>query len=140
MATRFDREIREQPAVATRVLESAAPAVREAAAAIAAADPAGLVIAARGTSDHAAVYAKYLFEIRNRLPVALAAPSAFTLYRRPPRLRSHCVMAISQSGGSEDVVEVLAEARRQGCLTVALTNDADSALAGAADHVLQLGA
>jgi glucosamine--fructose-6-phosphate aminotransferase (isomerizing) len=138
--TLFRQEIGEQPAVAERVLVGAAASVRVAAAAIAAADPAGIVIAARGSSDHAAVFAKYLFETRNGLPVALAAPSAFTLYRRPPRLARFCVLAISQAGTSPDVVEVVAEARRQGSLTVALTNHADSALAGAAEHVLDIGA
>src|SRR5205823_445824 len=98
--TLFEREIAEQPAVAERVLAGAAGArgVAVAAAAIRAAAPAGLVIAARGSSDHAAVYAKYLFESRNRLPVALAAPSLFTLYRRAPDLRRFCVLAISQAG------------------------------------------
>ncbi|HEY4026847.1 MAG TPA: SIS domain-containing protein [Candidatus Dormibacteraeota bacterium] len=138
--TLFRREIGEQPEVAERVLDSAAGPVAEAAAAIRAADPAGLVIAARGSSDHAAVYAKYLFEARNGLPVALAAPSLFTLYRRPPDLRRFCVLAISQAGASTDVVEVLAEAGRQGAVTVAITNDPGSPLASAARHVVELGA
>jgi len=102
--------------------------------------PAGIVIAARGSSDHAATYAKYLFEIRNSIPVALAAPSAFTLYRRPPALQRFGVLAISQSGSSEDVVEVMAEARRQGAPTVVITNDPDSRLAAQAEHVLDLAA
>jgi glucosamine--fructose-6-phosphate aminotransferase (isomerizing) len=136
----FRQEIEEQPAVAERVLGSAAAQVRAAADAIAAADPAGLVIAARGTSDHAAVYGKYLFETRTGLPVALAAPSAFTLYGRPPRLDRFAVLAISQAGTSRDVVEVIAEARRQGSVTVALTNHPDSALATEAAHVVELSA
>ena len=138
--TLFRQEIEEQPAVAERVLGGAAGQVREAAAAIAAADPAGLVIAARGSSDHAAVFAKYLFETRTGLPVALAAPSAFTLYGRPPRLDRFAVLAVSQAGTSPDVVEVIAEARRQGSVTVALTNHAGSPLAEAAAHVIELGA
>ncbi len=138
--TLFRREIGEQPDVAERVLAGAAGQVLEAARAIAAADPAGLVIAARGTSDHAAVYAKYLFEMRNRLPVSLAAPSAFTLYGQPPRLDRFAVLAISQAGASPDVVEVVAEARRQGSVTVALTNHAGAPLAAAADHVVELRA
>jgi glutamine---fructose-6-phosphate transaminase (isomerizing) len=136
----FGDEIAEQPAVARRLLEAAAAPVGRLAEAIRDHRPAGILIAARGSSDHAATYAKYLFEIRNRIPVALAAPSAFTLYRRPPRLGAFCVLAISQSGTSEDVVEVVAEARRQGSPTVALTNAPVSALAEAADHVLDLAA
>jgi glucosamine--fructose-6-phosphate aminotransferase (isomerizing) len=137
--TLFRQEIGEQPEVAERVLAEAAGRVAEVAAAIRAADPAGLVIAARGSSDHAAVYAKYLFEGRNGLPVALAAPSLFTLYRSPPDLRRFCVLAISQAGASTDIVEVVAEARRQGSLTVAVTNDPASPLAGQARHVVELG-
>jgi glutamine---fructose-6-phosphate transaminase (isomerizing) len=138
--TLFRREIGEQPAVAERVLAGAGGPLRAVAAAIRAADPAGIVVAARGSSDHAAVYAKYLLEARNRLPVALAAPSLFTLYRRPPDLRRFCVLAISQAGASTDVVEVVAEARRQGCVTVALTNDTGSPLAAGAGHVVEMAA
>jgi glucosamine--fructose-6-phosphate aminotransferase (isomerizing) len=136
----FRAEIGEQPDVAARVLADRSGALEAAADAIRAAEPAGLVVAARGSSDHAAVYAKYLFESRNGLPVALAAPSLFTLYRRPPDLRRFCVLAISQAGASTDVVEVVAEARRQGCVTVALTNDASSPLAAAAAHVVAMDA
>lgn len=136
----FREEIGQQPEVAARILVGAPGGpLGDIAAAIRAAEPAGLVLAARGSSDHAAVYAKYLFEARNRLPVALAAPSLFTLYRRPPDLRRFCVLAISQAGASTDVVEVVAEARRQGSVTVALTNDPRSPLASAAAHVLPLG-
>lgn len=138
--TDFRREIGQQPDAAARLLETAAGPVRGVAGALRRRRLAGLVIAARGSSDHAATYAKYLFEIRNGIPVALAAPSAFTLYRRPPRLARFGVLAISQSGSSEDVVEVIAEGRRQGVPTVVLTNDPDSRLAAAADHVLDLAA
>jgi glutamine---fructose-6-phosphate transaminase (isomerizing) len=135
--TLFREEIGQQPQVAAAILS--APAWEPVAAAIRAADPAGVVIAARGSSDHAAVYAKYLLETRNGLPVALAAPSLYTLYRRPPDLRRFCVLAISQAGASTDVVSVVEEARRQGSVTVALTNDPSSPLAAAAAHVVPLG-
>jgi glucosamine--fructose-6-phosphate aminotransferase (isomerizing) len=136
----FRAEIRQQPEAAERLLGAAPGALKQAAAALLRHRPAGMVIAARGSSDHAATYAKYLFEIRNSIPVALAAPSAFTLYRRPPALRRFGVLAISQSGSSEDVVEVVAEARRQGAPTVVITNDPDSRLAAEAEHVLDLAA
>jgi glucosamine--fructose-6-phosphate aminotransferase (isomerizing) len=135
----FREEIGQQPEVATRILGASGPAWAAVAGAIRAADPAGVVIAARGSSDHAAVYAKYLLETRNGLPVALAAPSLFTLYRQPPDLRRFCVLAISQAGASTDVVTVIEEARRQGSVTVALTNDLASPLASAAAHVVPLG-
>ena len=136
----FRTEIWEQPEAAAGLLDAATAAVRVSAAALRQHRPAGLVIAARGSSDHAATYAKYLFEIRNGIPVALAAPSAFTMYRRPPALRQFGVLAISQSGSSEDVVEVVAEARRQGAPTVVITNDPRSRLAAEAHHVLDLRA
>ena len=136
----FRHEIGEQPAIAERLLRSAAEPVSAVAEAIREAAPAAFLIAARGTSDHAATYAKYLFEIRNRLPVALAAPSAFGLYGRPPRVDRLCVIGISQSGASADISAVLEEASGQGALTVALTNDPRSRLARAARLVLELGA
>jgi glucosamine--fructose-6-phosphate aminotransferase (isomerizing) len=100
----------------------------------------GILIAARGTSDNAARYAQYLFGAHNRLPVALATPSLFTLYQQPPRLKHLLVVGISQSGQSPDIVAVLAEASRQGQPTIAITNDPGSPLAQAAAHVIPLSA
>ena len=100
----------------------------------------GLVIAGRGSSDHAALYAKYLFGARNQMMVTLAAPSLFTSYGRPPDLAGQCVIGISQSGSSPDVVAVIEEAARQGRLTIAVTNDPESRLARAAELHLSLGA
>jgi glucosamine--fructose-6-phosphate aminotransferase (isomerizing) len=97
-------------------------------------------LAARGTSDNAARYGQYLFGGINRLPVALSAPSLFTAYRTPPRIADALAIGISQSGQSPDIVAVLEEARRQGAPTIAVTNDADSPLARAAEDVLLLGA
>lgn len=133
----FRREIGEQPAVAARLLAGMA-AVDPIAAAIKTARPVGIMLAARGSSDHAALYAKYLFQARNGIPVALAAPSLFTHYAAPPRLERFCVIGISQSGASPDVSAVVAEARRQGAVTVALTNATSSPLAAAADFALAL--
>jgi glucosamine--fructose-6-phosphate aminotransferase (isomerizing) len=98
----------------------------------------GFVIAARGSSDHAADYARYLFGRRHRALVSLAAPSLFTAYASPPRLEGQCVIGISQSGASPDVTAVVAEGARQGALTVAITNHPDSPLAAAAALVLPL--
>jgi glutamine---fructose-6-phosphate transaminase (isomerizing) len=98
------------------------------------------VIAARGTSDHAALYAQYILGARNGLLVAPAAPSLVSLYGAPPRLCNALVIGISQSGRSPDVVAVLAESRRQGALTVAITNDPTSELAAAAEYLVELEA
>ncbi|GAB4263290.1 MAG: SIS domain-containing protein [Candidatus Promineifilaceae bacterium] len=119
-------------------------AERDTAAALAAAvtsrDITHVVIAARGTSDNAARYAKYVMGAMNSLPVALAAPSLFSIYQRPPRLGKALVLGISQSGQSPDIVAVLAEARRQGVLTAVITNKPDSPLARQGDFVIPLHA
>jgi glucosamine--fructose-6-phosphate aminotransferase (isomerizing) len=138
--SRFHDEIAEQPAIAANMLAGGRATVDSIGARIRDAAPRGFLIAARGSSDHAALYAKYLFGRRNRALVALAAPSLFTHYASPPRLDGQCVIGISQSGSSPDVIAVIEEAARQGALTVALTNDPESRLAGVAELVLPLGA
>jgi glucosamine--fructose-6-phosphate aminotransferase (isomerizing) len=135
----FRDEIAEQPEAASRLLQQSRGTVAAIGARIRESRPRGYVIAARGSSDHAALYAKYLFGVRNRALVALAAPSLFTHYARPPDLEGQCVIGISQSGASPDVVSVLEEARRQGALTIAISNDAESPLGQAAEYVLTLG-
>src|SRR5512138_3648917 len=97
-------------------------------------------LAARGTSDNAGRYANYLFGGMNGLPLALATPSLFTYYQRPPRLAGALVVAISQSGQSPDIIAVAEEGRRQGCMTLAITNAADSPLARVSDFVLDIQA
>lgn len=133
-------EIAESPAVVERLLATATPAVEAVAAAVRARDIRLVLIAARGTSDHAAVYAQYVLGGRNGLPVALAAPSLTSLYGTPPRLDAALVIGISQSGRSPDVVAVIEDARRQGALTLAVTNDPASDLARTAEHVVDLAA
>ncbi len=88
-----------------------------------------MYIAARGTSDHAAVYAKYLMETYAGIPVAFAAPSVITLYGGKPDLSDALVVGISQSGKAEDVIEVIRHARSQKALTISITNYEDSPLA-----------
>lgn len=136
----FRAEIAEQPDAASRLLATGKDAAARIALRVREAGSRGFVIAARGSSDHAALYAKYLFGARNRALVALAAPSLFTHYARPPRLEGEAAIGISQSGESPDVVAVIEEARRQGCVTIAITNRPDSKLARAAELVLALEA
>ena len=133
-------ELGEGPATVERLLDGAVGPIDEVARAVRARPIDLVVIAARGTSDHAAIYAQYVLGARNGLLVALAAPSLVTLYGTPPRFRNALVVGISQSGQSPDVVAVLGEARRQGALTVGITNDPTSELAAAADHVIELEA
>lgn len=136
----LEQEIHEQPTVLRRLLTEGRVAAERAAARIRERDPRFVVIAARGSSDNAARYGQYLLGAANRLPVALATPSLFTLYHSPPRLESALVLAISQSGRSPDIVAVVEEGRRQGAMTLALTNDPTSPLAAAAEEVLLLQA
>lgn len=130
------QEIFQQPEVLDRVVreesgraEALARAIRERGIPFA-------VIAGRGSSDNAALYARYVLEIVAGLPVSLAAPSVFTLYRRPPRLDGALVVGVSQSGRSPDICRVVMEGRRQGAVTLAVVNDPDSPLARVAEHVL----
>jgi glucosamine--fructose-6-phosphate aminotransferase (isomerizing) len=129
-------EIHEQPAVVARLLERQVNAVRDVARVIQQRQPAAMVLVARGSSDNAAVYGRYLFEVCNRRLTSLAAPSGLTLYGSGPRLDQTVVIGVSQSGQGEDVVAYIREARRQGAATVAIVNDESSPLAGAADQVL----
>jgi glutamine---fructose-6-phosphate transaminase (isomerizing) len=102
--------------------------------------PSGIFIAARGTSDNAARYAKYTWGYNNQIPVALAAPSLFSVYQKPPNLGEMLVVGISQSGESPDILAVISEANQQGCNTLAITNQLDSPLATEADFVIDIQA
>jgi len=130
-------EIFEQPTVLQGLLESQRDAAIDMAQEIQGRGVRSVFLAARGSSDNAGLYAKYLFGVTNKLPVALAAPSLFTTYGSPPNLRGQLVLGISQSGQSPDIVSVVAEGRRQGALTLAITNDPDSPLARESELVLQ---
>ena len=118
-----------------RLLTAGASDARTIAAAIRRFEPAFIMTAARGSSDNAARYAKYLFGAHNRLVVSLGAPSLMTLYESPPALHRAVILGISQSGQSPDIVALLAEGRRQGALTIAVTNKPDSPMAATADFV-----
>ena len=133
-------EILEQPEAARRQLASSSEALDALAARLRAAPVESVVVAARGTSDHAAIYAQYLLGVRNRLVVGLATPSVVSLYGAEPRLGRALVIGISQSGASPDIVGVVEAAARQGAPTLAITNDPSSPLARASDHVLELAA
>jgi len=134
------REILEQPARLAQLLENQRKAAERIAAAIAARQVRYVFLAARGTSDNAGRYANYLWGAQNGLPLALAAPSLFTYYEQPPRLRDALVVGVSQSGKSPDIVSVVEDGRRQGCLTLAITNAPASPLANASDLVFDIQA
>ncbi|MCS6848914.1 MAG: SIS domain-containing protein [Anaerolineae bacterium] len=131
-------EIFEQPDVLGRLLERAGTALAPVAR-IARACPFA-VLAARGSSDNASIYGKYLLEGQARIPTALAAPSLYTLYGTPPRLAGALVVGVSQSGAAADVIAVLESGRRQSAATLAITNTPGSPITRAAEHVLLLDA
>jgi len=133
-------EIMEQPVVLERFLRQALGPAEQVARHIRARGVRWVLIAARGSSDNAATYAKYVFGLHNALPVALAAPSMYTIYDSPPDVPDALVIGISQSGQSPDVIAVVQDAVTRGLVTLAITNDADSPLAQSAEHVLPLGA
>lgn len=133
-------EIGEQPEVAARLLRDAREEVTRICEAVRVADPAYVLIAARGTSDHAAIYAQYALGVMAGLPVALATPSVISLYGSEPRMERALVVGVSQSGASPDIVGVVSAARRQGAITLAITNSRDSELAAAAEHQLDVRA
>lgn len=99
-----------------------------------------VIIAARGTSDHAGIYGKYIIEIKKGIPVSLAAPSVFTIYEGNVNMANSLVIAISQSGRAADALEVIKSARQQGATTVSITNFEDSPLAVESEYHLFCGA
>ena len=133
-------EILEQPARLSALLGNQRATVEKIAETVGQHDIRWVFLAARGTSDNAGRYANYLWGAQNGLPLALATPSLFTYYNQPPQLKNALVVGISQSGQSPDIVSVLTEGRRQGCLTLAITNAPQSPLAKSADLVLDIQA
>ncbi|WP_089005416.1 SIS domain-containing protein [Micromonospora viridifaciens] len=134
-------DIAEQPAGYDRLLSAEhAGAIARVAAVIAERRPRHVVFTARGTSDHAALYAAYLTEIRLGLPAGLASPSTITLFGARPDLSDALVVGVSQSGGSPDLAEVLRVARASGALTLAVTNNPDSPLVHTAELSVDIAA
>ncbi len=133
-------EIHEQPTTLAHLLQTQWEKVQAAAEAIRRRDPAYFFLAARGTSDHAGLYAKYLWGAFNGVPMALAATSLFSIYRTSPRLRNALVIGISQSGQSPDILSVVEDGKQQGNMTLAITNDPTSPLATLSDFVIDISA
>ncbi len=130
------QDIAEQPGALRRLLAEGTKPISEVARAIRERRPRFVLLVARGTSDHAALHAKYLVEIELGLPAGLASPSTLTIYKARPDLRDVLVLAVSQSGGSPDLTGSVQAARECGALTVAVTNNPASPLAEAAEfHV-----
>ena len=133
--SRMLEEIRQQPVVLEKTLRSEFRRIERFKKLIERKRPRLIVLAARGTSDNAAQFGRYLLEITTGIPVSLAAPSILTLYGAKVNLRDALVVAISQSGESTDTNLVLSRAREQGAVTVGITNETKSWLAELAEHV-----
>src|SRR4029079_2028321 len=140
VTTRLEHELREQPEALARPLAGQAQNATGVAELFHRSDVNYILIASRGSSSNAARYAQYLLGRANRVPVAFATPSLYTLYGQPPRLDGALVIGISQSGESPDVRAVIEEARGRAVPTLAITNKADSPLGRASNAVLQLDA
>ena len=138
--TLMSAEVAEIPAASARFLDGSRERVAAAAAAMRAVDPRLIVTVARGSSDHAATYLKYVAELAAGVPVASVGPSVASVYGRTLKLDGAVCVGISQSGQSPDIVEMMKSAGEGGGLTVAITNDAAAPMAAACAHTLPLAA
>jgi glucosamine--fructose-6-phosphate aminotransferase (isomerizing) len=133
---RLSAEMEAQPSVIRGLLAQQTDTVFAVAERLKARPPRAVIWIGRGSSRHAALYGRALFEVRNGLLTASPLFSSVTVYGQGPQLENTCVIAVSQSGTSEDVVGYMKRARAQNALTVAIVNDAQSPLAHSAEWVL----
>lgn len=140
LKTYMRREIDEIPEAVQRLLDDSGPGLADAGKALNRLQPVLVATIARGSSDHAASFLKYAIELTSGRPVASIGPSIMSIYGRELRLAGAAAIGISQSGKSPDIVAMMQSARRNGALTIALTNTAGSALAEASDLPIDLKA
>lgn len=133
-------EAKESPRVIERLLKENAPVAHDLGGYLRRHPPQQVLTIARGSSDHAALFGKYVIETHIQVICASLAPSVFTIYGAVPRVRGSLMLAVSQSGQSPDLLEVVRRGRSAGALTVALVNQEESPLAEAAELVLPLWA
>src|SRR5438477_4189719 len=129
------REIRQQPAALERTLASSLRPIERFRRVLEKNRPRLIVLVARGTSDNAAMFGRYLLEITTGIPVSLAAPWIDTFYHARVDFRDALVVAVSQSSESTDTNLVRSHARKQGAMTIGITNEAESTLSKLAEHV-----
>lgn len=133
-------ELREASAAVDRQASEIAVPLTELVTSLVRRSPALAVTCARGSSAHAATFAKHAIERYLGIPVAAAAPNIATIYRRELRLKDQLFLAISQSGSSDDLIEAATAARAAGAVTAAMVNDPRSALASVCEFVLPMAA
>ncbi len=134
------QEIKQQPEALARTLREEGSKVASLSRFLAARDIRLIVLVARGSSDNAALFGRYLLEITSRIPVSLAAPSVHTLYHSKLNLRNALVVGVSQSGEGTDINLVLENAKKAGAFTLGITNEPRSEMAGLVDEVLLIRA
>src|SRR3981189_2715973 len=134
--SRMLEEIRQQPEALERTLSRGLRAVERFRRVGERRRPRLVVLVARGTSDNAALFGRYLLEITTGIPVSLSAPSVHTLYRAKLKLQHALVVGVSQSGAGEDINQVLESARARGAYTVGITNEPSSAMVNVVDETL----
>jgi len=122
------QEIAEQPAALAKTIAEERQKIAHLAKTLKKRDIYLIVLVARGSSDNAALFGRYLLEITTGIPVSLSAPSVYTMYGASLKLDHALVVGVSQSGEGEDINQVLESARKCGAYTVGITNEADSSM------------
>lgn len=138
--THMRREIEEIPQAVARLFDRSGEALKRAGDDLRRNNPGFVVTVARGSSDHAATFLKYAIELVAGVPVASVGPSVASVYRARLKLAGSACLVISQSGRSPDIVAMAVSAGESGALTIAVTNNADTPLAAAADHAIDIQA
>lgn len=134
------REIEEIPAALVRLLSNSKAAIEAAAQELKDIDPRFVATIARGSSDHAAAYLKYAIELTANIPVASIGPSIASIYGASLKMDKSVSLAISQSGSGPDTIQMTKSSAKGGALAIAITNDANSALADACHHTIDIHA
>lgn len=134
------QEIEEQPDVLERTLAAERDKITRLGDFLRQKDIDLIILVARGSSDNASLFGRYLLEVTTGIPVSLCAPSVFTLYNAKLRLNRALVIGVSQSGEGADINQVLDSAKRFGAFTLAITNESESSMAKLADETLLIHA
>jgi glutamine---fructose-6-phosphate transaminase (isomerizing) len=134
------QEISEQPVVLEKTILAESKKLKKLGEFLRQKDIDLIVLVARGSSDNASLFGRYLLEITTGIPVSLSAPSVFTLYNAKLNLKRAVVIGVSQSGEGTDINTVLESAKNSGAFTIGITNEADSSMAKIADETLLIHA
>jgi glucosamine--fructose-6-phosphate aminotransferase (isomerizing) len=129
-------EIAEQPAALERTIAEERSKISKLGNVLKSRDIHLIVLVARGSSDNAALFGRYLLEITTGIPVSLSAPSVHTIYDAELRLDHALVVGVSQSGEGEDINRVLENARASGAFTVGITNEPGASMTSLVDETL----